>query len=46
MKPKVSVVMPVLNGERFIAEAIQSVADQTYKNCELVVVDRREPRAA
>jgi glycosyltransferase involved in cell wall biosynthesis len=39
MKPKVSVVMAVLNGERFIDEAIQSVVDQTYKNVELVVVD-------
>jgi cellulose synthase/poly-beta-1,6-N-acetylglucosamine synthase-like glycosyltransferase len=39
MKPKVSVVMPVLNGERFIGEAIQSVVDQTYTHCELIVVD-------
>lgn len=39
MKPKVSVIMPVLNGQRFIGEAIQSIAAQTYSNCELVVVD-------
>jgi glycosyltransferase involved in cell wall biosynthesis len=39
VKPKVSVIMPVLNGRRFIGEAIQSIADQTYSNCELVVVD-------
>jgi glycosyltransferase involved in cell wall biosynthesis len=39
MKSKVSVVMAVLNGERFIDEAIQSIVDQTYKNCEIVVVD-------
>jgi glycosyltransferase involved in cell wall biosynthesis len=39
MKPKVSAIMAVLNGERFIDEAIQSIVDQTYKNCELVVVD-------
>jgi glycosyltransferase involved in cell wall biosynthesis len=39
MSDRVSVIMPVLNGERFIAEAIQSVADQTYTNLELVVVD-------
>jgi len=31
--------MAVLNGERFIDEAIQSIVDQTYRNCELVVVD-------
>jgi glycosyltransferase involved in cell wall biosynthesis len=39
MKPKVSVIMAVLNGECFIDEAIQSIVDQTYKNVELVVVD-------
>jgi len=39
MSPKVSIIMPVLNGERFIGEAIQSIVDQTYKNCQLVVVD-------
>jgi len=39
MKPKVSAIMPVLNGERFIGEAIQSIVDQTYKNVELIVVD-------
>jgi len=31
--------MPVLNGERYIAEAIESIAAQTYKNYELIVVD-------
>jgi len=35
----VSVVMTVLDGERFIGEAIQSVFDQTYPNWELLVVD-------
>ena len=39
MKPKVSVIMAVLNGERYIDEAIQSIADQTYSNVELVVID-------
>jgi glycosyltransferase involved in cell wall biosynthesis len=39
MKPKVSVIMPVLNGERFIGEAIQSIVHQTYLNIELVIVD-------
>jgi glycosyltransferase involved in cell wall biosynthesis len=39
VKPKVSVIMAVLNGEGFIDEAIQSVVDQTSKNVELVVVD-------
>ncbi len=39
MRPKVSVIMPVLNGERFIGIALESIASQTYPNCELVVVD-------
>lgn len=36
---KVSIGLPVYNGEDFIAEAIQSVLDQTYDNIELVICD-------
>ena len=39
MTPTVSVVMPVYNGERFIAEAIASVLGQTYADFELIIVD-------
>ncbi len=35
----VSVVLPVYNGERYLAEAIESVLSQTYQNWELIVVD-------
>lgn len=38
-KPTVSVVMPVYNGEAFIAESIRSVIQQSYQNWELIVVD-------
>ena len=38
-RPLVSVVIPVANGARYIAEAIQSVQSQTLSNWELVVVD-------
>jgi glycosyltransferase involved in cell wall biosynthesis len=39
MKPKISIIMPVLNGERYIGEALESIAGQTYQRFELVVVD-------
>lgn len=35
----VSIIMPSWNTERFIAETIQSVIDQTYQNWELLIVD-------
>jgi glycosyltransferase involved in cell wall biosynthesis len=37
--PLVSVVIPVLNGERFLAAAIRSVLNQTYRPLEVIVVD-------
>ena len=37
--PKVTVLMPVYNGEKFLKEAIKSVLNQTYKDYELLVVD-------
>ena len=35
----VSVVLPVFNGERFVAHAIESVLAQSYSNFELIVVN-------
>lgn len=37
--PLVSIVMPTWNSERFVAEAIHSLINQTYPNLELIVVD-------
>lgn len=39
--PLVSVVTPVHNGEKHLAECIESVVRQTYGNWEYVVVDNR-----
>ncbi len=37
--PLVSVIIPVYNGERFIAEAVKSVMAQNYSPVEIIVVD-------
>src|SRR5205085_8925038 len=36
---RVSVVMPVRDGERFLIEAVESVLAQTERDLELIVVD-------
>lgn len=39
MKPDVSVIMSVYNGELYIEEAIESVINQTFTNWELIVIN-------
>lgn len=39
MPPLVSVIIPAYNGDRFLAETIESVLQQTYPHWELIVVD-------
>lgn len=36
---KISIVIPTFNSEKYIAETLQSVFDQTYQDFEVVVVD-------
>lgn len=37
--PMVSIVVPVFNGQRYIASTLQSIFAQSYKNFEVIVVD-------
>jgi glycosyltransferase involved in cell wall biosynthesis len=39
MTPRVSVVMPVYNGERLLGEAVESILRQSFDNWELIAVD-------
>ena len=37
--PLISIILPVFNGSRYIAESIESCLSQSYKNIELIIVD-------
>jgi glycosyltransferase involved in cell wall biosynthesis len=37
--PRVTALMPVYNGARYLAEALRSVVDQTWRDLEILVVD-------
>lgn len=39
MDKKVSIVLPVYNGERYLKESIESILNQTYSNWELIIVN-------
>jgi glycosyltransferase involved in cell wall biosynthesis len=38
-RPRISIGLPVYNGERFVAEAIEAVLNQTFPNLELIICD-------
>jgi len=37
--PKISVVMPAYNAEKYIAEAIESILNQTFRDFEFIIID-------
>ena len=38
-QPKVSIIMPVYNAQKYIDRCIKSLLDQTFKDFELLMVD-------
>lgn len=38
-QPKVTIIIPVYNGSNFMSEAIDAALAQTYKNCEILVIN-------
>jgi glycosyltransferase involved in cell wall biosynthesis len=45
MSPRVSVILPVRNGEKYLREAVDSILAQTVRDFELVIVDDGSLRA-
>ena len=39
ISPKITVLMSVYNGEKYLQETIESVLSQSYKNFELLIID-------
>jgi len=39
MIPKVSIIIPTYNGEKFLEKTIKSVLNQTYENFEIIVIN-------
>ena len=40
---KISIVVPIYNVEKYLAECIESIQNQSYKNLEIILVDDESP---
>lgn len=38
-KPKISIIMPVYNGAKYLAESIESITHQTFTDFELIIIN-------
>lgn len=38
-EPVVSVIVPIYNAEKFLAECVESILNQTYENIEVILID-------
>lgn len=43
MKPKISVVLPVYNVEKYLETCVKAITGQTYQNLEIILVDDGSP---
>ena len=41
--PKITVIIPVYNVEKYLSKCVDSVIGQTYKNLEIILVDDGSP---
>ena len=38
-KPKISIIVPVYNVEKYVKKCIESLLNQTYRNLEIIIVN-------
>lgn len=39
MRPLVSVIVPIYNSEKFLAETIELILNQSYRNLEIILIN-------